>query len=479
MISRSDSVHGVLAGIVAGFCYRVSGPELPLGPLAWVGLSIWAAYVTNPSISPYWKVCSAVFTLLGVISRFAWLFQVFPSRGAVTAGLLVLCISLVAINVFAAYVLRKMTVRGCPMVLSLPFVICAGEIAAISIFAHTGLSLDTIMLPTTQCDTPIFQVADLGGRTLVSWGASAIAGILVSLWQRRPSINIMTQRIDRTVQAILILTLIYGFVRPFSLVTKPGPNVVLHSERWSERSLSAPGFSDIDIWPETALPVAAGDFDEVSISLSTKCTKSSRTLIIGCERLNAENACILNSAAIFLPGRDQPQFVDKRHLTPVTEYDMVVCGIWTIGSAEISLRPGMSSPTATLEHGRHVGIGICYDVCFPEWAKEAAKGTDFLIVLGGEGFTNSQSAHAQLLAVSRLRAVESRRSLVRSVDNGYSAIITPAGDVLECSRDFENIFGSVTTCDAFSCYHNFGAIPSMIVLAAAPAVYLFLQGKTK
>ena len=418
-----------------------------------------------------WVICSTLFTVFGVIFRFAWLFDVFAGRWSVTIALGLLSASFIIINIVAASVLRATTSYGWPVIVTLPFVICLGEITATMIFAHAGVSLDTVQLPTTQCEMPTLQVADLGGRTFVSWCTAAISGLMVGLVRPRAEFTgTGMQKVERSVHLILILALIYGVARPAFLATRPGATVMLHSERWAERNLAVTRSADIDIWPETALPLGAGDFDDRLPTLLDECRKSRRSLIIGCERLNAENAYIHNSAVVLTPGRDYPQFVDKQHLTPLTECNKTVCGIWTVGFAEFGLRPCQSSLSAALEHEQDVGIGICYDVCFPNWAQEAAIGADFLVVLGGEGFTNSSVAHAQLLAVSRLRAVESRRSLVRSVDNGYSAIISPAGRVLECTKGLKNICGSVDTCEGVSCYHEFGPVPSFCVLCVVPAM---------
>src|SRR5205807_4396374 len=81
------------------------------------------------------------------------------------------------------------------------------------------------------------------------------------------------------------------------------------------------------------------------------------------------------------------------------------------------------------------GVIICYEDTDPflarQYASAAADGpaVDFLINISNDGWFDGSSEHAEHLAISRFRAVETRRPLARAVNMGISAIIDSNGRV--------------------------------------------------
>ena len=57
------------------------------------------------------------------------------------------------------------------------------------------------------------------------------------------------------------------------------------------------------------------------------------------------------------------------------------------------------------------------------------NGADFITIITNDGWWGDTSGHVQHFAFARLRALEFRRWIVRSANNGISGIIAPDGDV--------------------------------------------------
>ncbi len=82
------------------------------------------------------------------------------------------------------------------------------------------------------------------------------------------------------------------------------------------------------------------------------------------------------------------------------------------------------------------GVLICYEDTDPFLARHYARSeddgqpVDFLVNISNDGWFNGSSEHEEHLAVSRFRAIECRRALVRSVNMGISAVIDGNGRVL-------------------------------------------------
>jgi apolipoprotein N-acyltransferase len=74
------------------------------------------------------------------------------------------------------------------------------------------------------------------------------------------------------------------------------------------------------------------------------------------------------------------------------------------------------------------GTFICYEAIFPGEVRQfTANGAELLINISNDGWFGRSSAPAQHLMMARVRAVESRRWLLRDTNNGFTAAIDPYG----------------------------------------------------
>jgi apolipoprotein N-acyltransferase len=79
---------------------------------------------------------------------------------------------------------------------------------------------------------------------------------------------------------------------------------------------------------------------------------------------------------------------------------------------------------------RKVGAFICYEAVFPHLVRRfAAGGAEVLVNLSNDGYFGQSAAREQHLKIARMRAVENRRWLLRATNNGYTAVIDPAGRI--------------------------------------------------
>jgi apolipoprotein N-acyltransferase len=83
--------------------------------------------------------------------------------------------------------------------------------------------------------------------------------------------------------------------------------------------------------------------------------------------------------------------------------------------------------------GNHrVGTFICYEAAFPELVRQFAQnGAELLINLSNDGYFAHSAAREQHLSLARMRAVENRRWILFSTNDGITAMIDPAGRVTE------------------------------------------------
>ncbi len=75
---------------------------------------------------------------------------------------------------------------------------------------------------------------------------------------------------------------------------------------------------------------------------------------------------------------------------------------------------------------------ICYESIFGEFVTNYMKnGGNFICIITNDGWWSDSKAYKQHLSYARLRAIETRRSIARSANNGISAFINQKGEILK------------------------------------------------
>jgi apolipoprotein N-acyltransferase len=139
---------------------------------------------------------------------------------------------------------------------------------------------------------------------------------------------------------------------------------------------------------------------------------------------------------------------DKMHLVPFGEYvplgeQLPFMKWFTPYKHDYSCRPGEKWTRFQLKtkDGRQFTFGclICYEDSDTYLARQyvAAEPVNFLVNISNDGWFDGTEEHEQHLAICRFRAVEARRSVVRAVNMGVSAVIDPDGRVVALPRRIE------------------------------------------
>jgi len=82
--------------------------------------------------------------------------------------------------------------------------------------------------------------------------------------------------------------------------------------------------------------------------------------------------------------------------------------------------------------GDRLGVFICYESAFPNLVRQFTKqGANVLVNLSNDSYFGRSEARVQHLSIARMRAVENRRFLIRATNDGFSAVIDPAGRILQ------------------------------------------------
>lgn len=203
------------------------------------------------------------------------------------------------------------------------------------------------------------------------------------------------------------------------------------------------GQPSLVVWPETALPFYPPSNDHMQPLKEQVATKDFALLtgapwyeIIDRE---ARNVKFFNSALLLQPDGLFGGKYYKTHLVPFGEYIPLkkflpflaplveAVGDFSFGAIEQPL----------IWQEARAGILICFESVFPELSRRwVLAGANMLVNLTNDAWYGKSSAPYHSLAMSVLRAVETRRSLIRSANTGISAFVTPAGTIAKQSDLF-------------------------------------------
>jgi NTE family protein len=109
--------------------------------------------------------------------------------------------------------------------------------------------------------------------------------------------------------------------------------------------------------------------------------------------------------------------------------------------------------------GRPLGSLVCYETILADYVRRSVKaGAQLLVNMTEDGWYGGTGEPYQHLLITRLRAIETRRFLLRSVNNGVSAIVDPAGRVVASAsgRDAGFLRGRVGFYSGLTPYVRWG-----------------------
>lgn len=227
--------------------------------------------------------------------------------------------------------------------------------------------------------------------------------------------------------------------------------------------------SGLVVWPETAVPVlyrySHGYFDQVMANLP-----SGTALITGIpQQANPDSSAppqYHNSIMVKGAGNGLYQ---KQKLVPFGEY--VPLESWLRGAINFFNLPmsnfaaGSSDQPLLNAKGLQIAPFICYEVVYPEFVRHQAQQSDLLITISNDSWFGHSVGPLQHLQMAQVRASENGRYMLRSTNNGVTAIIDPRGRIVASAPQFEQaiVRGEVHGMVGQTLFAQFGSLPLLIL----------------
>jgi apolipoprotein N-acyltransferase len=152
----------------------------------------------------------------------------------------------------------------------------------------------------------------------------------------------------------------------------------------------------------------------------------------------------------------------------------------SLGGTNGSLSSAATPTILTLSNGVKIGPVICFESAFGDHSVDLVKGgARFLVVITNDGWWRDSPGVWQHFGYSRIRAIETRRSIACSANTGISGFINQRGDVIKTSKvnSCELLSSKIVSNDEITFYAENGDVIGRISLLLSGLIVSYLLVK--
>ena len=473
------------AALGSGVLVAFSLPPWGWWPLAFIGIAIFARITTSGITRKRTQF------LLGTIFAFGWF-----APGMCWMWFLTPPGYVIAVILFAAFhgVASVVGSRSMYPLVALPLAHALAETFRFS-FPFGGVPLASLAI--SQSASPLVGIVRIGGPLLLTFCVLQI-GFALSQLVVAPKMKHLAM-----FGAIVALVVCAGIVAPNgsdtgetrtiaavqgggpqgTLAINTNPRDVVERHLAATRTITSTNL-DMVIWPENVIDVA--DFyDSVErTEIAEQAARLNAPFVVGItEDMNARyftNAQIVVNEDGTLGDR-----YDKVRRVPFGEFVPLRGLLETLGAPvdRIPRDALAGSDIAQLQvDDTTVGVVISWEVFFSGRANEGVEAGGSVLVnpTNGSSYTGT-ILQTQQIASSRLRAIENGRWLVQVSPTGFSAFISPTGEVFDRTGVSEQrvLERTINLRTGRTLYSNLGDLPFIVLMVAVLGSLAFIARKRR
>jgi apolipoprotein N-acyltransferase len=185
------------------------------------------------------------------------------------------------------------------------------------------------------------------------------------------------------------------------------------------------------VWPEAALPQLANDLVDYLRALYRDASANGSGLVLGTVRASDDFKDYYNSV---LAMDEKVQWYDKNHLVPFSEVvpvpDFVRKYLQLMRLPYADFTRGGDNQPALHAGGLKLAATVCYEDAYGSSQLAVLREADALVNVTNDAWFGHGSARHQHLQISRMRAIEANRFMLRAANDGISAVIGPRGEIV-------------------------------------------------
>jgi apolipoprotein N-acyltransferase len=189
---------------------------------------------------------------------------------------------------------------------------------------------------------------------------------------------------------------------------------------------------------------------------------------------------LIYNSALFLKGNVAiPEVQVKNKLVPFNEYvpyaayaELFGIGLQPDGLKSFS--PSNARDVFDLIDVAKIGSPICYETLFGEYITAfVRKGASILVIILNEGWYNNHGIAERFLHYASLRAIETRRTVLRSSNQGYSSITDKRGNILATRTTQGSLMAKGKLGNGLTFYSIYGDLIGLASLITLALILIF------
>lgn len=211
--------------------------------------------------------------------------------------------------------------------------------------------------------------------------------------------------------------------------------------------------ADIIIWPESAIPAMEPAVQDYLNTVNQSALFNKTAIITGILNYNFESKEYFNSLIVLGSKQDEDvqgyyynhnNRYSKNHLLPIGEF---------VPFQELlrPLAPLFNLPMSSFSRGSYVQPNLiaknlhilpllCFEVVFPhQLAANLTKQTSLLLTVSNDAWFGDSHGPHQHMEIARMRALEFGRPLLRTTNNGITAVVDHKGNFIGRIPQFEEM----------------------------------------
>jgi len=357
-----------------------------------------------------------------------------------------------------------------------------------------------LWLGYSQIDSPLANFAPIGGVELLTLLVMICAGSVAYVWTSKswstlviPAVIFATgyglnsaQWVTPQPEQSKKVALIQGNIDQ-ALKWVPSqrwPTIMKYTdltrENWD---------ADIIIWPEAAVPAFEFEIPSYLRNLDAAAKMNNSTILLGILNQNNQKQ-FFNSILALGDSKqgdyqyDTAQRYHKYHLLPFGEFvpfeDILrpLAPFFNLPMSSFS-RGDYIQPNITV-NGTSFVSALCYEIIFNEQVRANINDeTDFILTLSNDAWFGHSIGPLQHMEIARMRALETGKPLIRSTNNGVTAVTDYKGTVIKKIPQFETgvLRAEVVPTQGQTPYHQLGSWPLYIWLTISLILGFVIQRK--
>jgi apolipoprotein N-acyltransferase len=456
----------VLVALLAGLCLAAATPPWGFWILAFAGIALLDHVLDDPDLRPIQRLGRAWIVWLALLlPTLVWM------RAMTLPGYVI------ASAVFAGMLATAsfLAPRGPARLLALPGAIILIEWVRWQ-WPFGGVPLSS--LAVAQATGPLAPVLRVGGALLLV-GVTVAAGLaLAAAWTRRWAVA-------GVLAAVVVLVLGIGVVAPdgdptgelldVAIVQGGGPQgtraattepgIVLERHLAASAELDPDRDLDLVVWPEDVVDVARLRGSPEEEQLQELARRVDATFVAGV--IEDEGADAFRNWAVAYDGSgEEIDRYEKVQRVPFGEWVPFRDLVEPLAGDALPRRDALigQTPAVVDTPAGTLGVAISWEIFFGERARDAMGngGQVLLNPTNGASYEGTQ-VQTQQIANSRMRAIETGRWVLQAAPTGFSAVVTPGGDVRQRTGVSERaiVYDTIELRNGETVYVRWGDLPAL------------------